>query len=180
MLDGTVLRPDTCTALTDTYVPYPPAVPAMSDYVAVVPGHADAQTDYAAGDAVSKLADATPAVTHYLIVEAYSVSGGAIGFNVGALSQNPTTVSTAINSTSYNVGADVGFAVASTSSVTGADVGFLVGTLTQATGTTVGANIGTGQQNPTAVGANIETVGRSLDIEVSLITTELESVEDEP
>lgn len=180
LLDGVAVLLPTCEALTDTAVPAPQAVSALTDYVAIVPPHAEAQTDYAVGDPVSRMADYTPAATLYLVVEHYSVHGGAVGAVIGTGQQNPTTVGTAITSTDRTTGADVGFSVASQEHVTGANVGMAVRTLTQGTGAPVGANVGTPQQNPTTVGAAIEGVSRRLDIEMSLVTEELESVEDEP
>lgn len=181
VVDYLVPTSPTVAALTDRLVPAASTAPAQVDYVAVGYGSVTAQTDYAVGDPVSRLAGYTPAATLYLVVEHFDAHLCAIGLNVGTGQYNPVTVGTVIDSTDITTLAPVGFAIASTEHHEMTAVGFNVGTLHQDTEVAIGANIGTaGAGNPVPIGMTVETVSRKLDVEVSLITTELQEVEEEP
>lgn len=180
MVGYLVATPPSVSALTDYRVPHSSPVSGLLDSVATHFGSTPAVTDYGAGDAVSKMADYTPAATLVLVVEHFSVHGAAVGAVIGDPQQNPCAVGAAIESTDRVTGACVGMSIASEESTSGAAVGFVVGQHEQATGSTVGFNVGTPDQNVCAVGSKIETVNRRLDVEVSVVSDELAEVEEEP
>lgn len=181
LVDYVIATAPSVSALTDRLVPAASSVPAAVDFVAVAFGSTPASTDYVVGDPASKLAQYTPAATLYLVVEHHDAHLAAIGFNVGTGQYNPVTLSTVIDSTDITTLAPIGLSIASTEHHTMTPVGFNVGTLHQDTEVAIGANIGTpGPGNPVPIGMTVETVTRKLDVEVSLITTELQEVEEEP
>ncbi len=181
VVDYLVPTSPSVAALTDMLVPAASSSPGQIGYVAVAFGATPAQTDYAVGDAVSRLSGYTPAATLYLVVEHFDAHLVAIGFNVGTGQYNPLAMSAVIDSTEINTLAGLGLAVSSTEHHTMTPVGLNVGTLHQDTEVAIGANVGTaGAGNAVPIGATIETVTRKLDVEVSIVTTELQEVEEEP
>jgi hypothetical protein len=168
-------------ALTDRLVPGSSSAPGQIGYLAVAFGATPAHTDYVVGDAVSRLAGYTPAATLYLVVEHFDAHLCAIGVNVGTGQYNPMTLATVIDSTEINTLAGIGAGISSTEHHTMTPVALNVGTLHQDTEIAIGANIGTASAgNPVPIGATIETVSRKLDVEVSIVTEELQEVEEEP
>ena len=180
-VDYRVATAPSSTVLVDYSTPAAPSSSVLADYLSQQFVPTTVQADYAVVDGFSSLLAYTPERTYILVTEHFETPCLPIGCNVGEGFENTVPMGVSIRSTNYDTAAPLGVAIASTEYHEALPVTAVIGTEHLGTALPVGANVGTaGDPNTVPIGMAIEKMSRRLDVEVSIITEELQEVEEEP
>ena len=180
-VDYRVATAPSSTALVDYSTPGPPSCSILTDYLSQQFVTTTVQADYAVVDGFSSLLAYTPERTYILVTEHFETPSVPIGCNVGEGFENTVPMGVSIRSTNYETTAALGLGISSTEYHELAALSAVIGTEHLGNALPVGVNVGTaGDPNTVPIGMAIEKMSRRLDVEVSIITTELQEVEEEP